>query len=46
MKNILKKIVTLFVPLDVETDDGTFVTPPKPILPYILIVFVIVFYDY
>lgn len=43
MKKTLKFIKTLFIPDDIQTKDGTLVTPPKPIMPYVLIALVIIY---
>lgn len=37
-------LIQLFIPVDIETENGTVVTPPKPIMPYIIIGFVLMFY--
>lgn len=44
IKKLLNKLYRIFVPEPVTTEMNTVVVPPKPILPYVLIVFVIVFY--
>jgi len=43
MKKFLEKIKKIFVPEAIVTNVGTTVVPPKPIMPYIVIGFLIVF---
>ncbi len=43
-KSVFNGIKQIFIPSSITIDDGTVVVPPKPILPYILILFVLVFH--
>lgn len=43
-KKKTNRLIQLFIPVDIETENGTVVTPPKPIMPYIIIGFVLMFY--
>ncbi len=44
MKKYFKKFTELFIPADIKLESGTIVVPPKPIMPYIIIGFVLMFY--
>ncbi len=44
MKDLLQRLKAIFVPVPITTDNDTVVVPPKPIMPYILIGFVLFFY--
>jgi phosphonate transport system permease protein len=43
MDKFLHFLKTLFIPDDIKTENDTIVTPPKPIMPYILIGTVIIY---
>lgn len=44
MKNLFQRLKAIFVPVPITTNNNTVVVPPKPIMPYVLIGFVLVFY--
>jgi len=44
MKEFLLRVKGIFVPVQVKTDQGTDILPPKPIGPYLFVVFIIFFF--